>query len=293
MNHGTTENGNEMIVRLHRSSLRIAVLAAFCAAMFAATTPQAQAQTAAPAAPSVQLQPWTAPDKSASAGVPSGWKADGSQTVITLTGPQGETIALGRTFVARNAAFQAGQKGAGGADLSMPYTAPLTQKLMMVYAQGAAVSGQQAPQITFTSATPMQVPAILGQCGRFVANLTGPAQPQKIMGIFCSFPLDTGGAFKNVILVAQAPASVAAQDAPIAQAVFSSYQIPQAMLAKKLAPFTAPPPVLPRGAAPGMSSTAYALQQSNISATCFDEGVIRGYGPRQLPQECGGQAPNP
>jgi hypothetical protein len=271
----------------------MAPLTAFCAAIFTAITPQAPAQTTTSAAPSVQLQPYTAPDKTASAGVPSGWKAEGSQTVITLTGPQGETIALGRTFVARNAAFQAGQKGAGGTDLSMPYTAPLTQKLIMVYQQGAAVSGQAAPQITFTSATPMQVPAILGQCGRFVANLTGPAQPQKIMGVFCSFPLDTGGAFKNVILVAQAPASVAAQDAPIASAVFSSYQIPQAMLAKKLAPFTAPPPVLPRGAAPGMSSTAYALQQSNISATCFDEGVIRGYGPRQLPQECGGQAPNP
>jgi hypothetical protein len=271
----------------------MAPLTAFCAAIFTAITPQAPAQTTTSAAPSVQLQPYTAPDKTASAGVPSGWKAEGSQTVITLTGPQGETIALGRTFVARNAAFQAGQKGAGGTDLSMPYTAPLTQKLIMIYQQGAAVSGQAAPQITFTSATPMQVPAILGQCGRFVANLTGPAQPQKIMGVFCSFPLDTGGAFKNVILVAQAPASVAAQDAPIASAVFSSYQIPQAMLAKKLAPFTAPPPVLPRGAAPGMSSTAYALQQSNISATCFDEGVIRGYSNRQLPQECGGQAPNP
>jgi hypothetical protein len=281
-----------MFVHLHRISLRIAALAALCAASFTATT-QAPAQTPTSAAPSVKLTPYTAPDKTASAGVPSGWKAAGSQTVITLTGPQGETIALGRTFVARNAAFQAGQKGAGGADLSMPYTAPLTQKLIMVYQQGAAISGQSAPQITFTSAAAMQVPAILGQCGRFVANLTGPAQPQKIMGVFCSFPLDTGGAFKNVILVAQAPASVAAQDAPVAQAVFSSYQIPQAMLAKKLAPFTAPPPVLPKGAAPGMSSTTYALQQSNISATCFDEGVIRGYSNRQLPQECGGTAPNP
>jgi hypothetical protein len=280
-----------MFMRLHRSSLHIAALAALCAANFTATA--ALAQTAAPAASSVKLTPYTASDKSASAGVPSGWKASGSQTVITLTGPQGETISLGRTFVARNAAFQAGQKGAGGADLSMPYSAPLTQKLIMVYQQGAALSGQAAPQITFTSAAPMQVPAILGECGRFVANLTGPAQPQKIMGVFCSFPLDTGGAFKNVLLVAQAPAAVAAQDAPIAQAVFSSYQIPQAMLAKKLAPVTAPPPVVPKGAAPGMSSTAYALQQSNISATCFDESVIRGYGPGQLPKECGGLAPNP
>ena len=277
---------------LHRSPLRIAVLAASCAAIFTASA-QAPAQTTTSAAPSIKLTPWTAPDNSASAGVPSGWKAEGSQTVITLTGPQGESIALGRTFIARNAAFQAGQKGAGGTDLSMPYSTPLTQKLIMVYQQGYALSGQPAPQITFTSATPMQVPAILGQCGRFVASLTAGAQPQKIMGIFCSFPLDTGGAFKNVLLVAQAPNSVAAQEAPIAQAVFSSYQIPQAMLAKKLAPVTAPPPPVSAGGAPGMSSALYGLQQSNIMATCFDEGVIRQYGPRQLPQECGGYAPNP
>ncbi|MGB9031056.1 MAG: hypothetical protein WCC27_13125 [Acidobacteriaceae bacterium] len=278
-----------MFVRPNHTALCIAAIAAFYAASFTATTRPALAQTAAP---SVNLTPYTAPDKSASAGVPSGWKANGSQTVITLTGPQGETIALGRTFVARNAAFEVGQKGAGGTDLSMPFNAPLTQKLIMVYQQGAALSGQPAPQITFTSAAPMQVPAILGQCGRFVANLTGPAQPQKIMGIFCSFPLDTGGAFKNVILVAQAPASLAAQDAPIAQAVFSSYQIPQAMLAKKLAPFTAPPPVIATGGNPGTSPVTIP-GSGDVSAICFDEGVIRGYGPRQLPKECGGLAPNP
>ena len=63
------------------------------------------------------------------------------------------------------------------------------------------------------------------------------------------------------------------------------------MLARKLAPVTAPPP--PPSAGPGISSTLWAQQQSNIMATCFDEGVIREYGPRQLPHECGGLAPNP
>jgi hypothetical protein len=248
--------------------------------------------SAAPAASSVQLTPYTTPDQTASAGVPSGWNATGSQTIITLTGPQNETILLGRVYIARNGAFQAGQKGANGADLTMPYNAPLTQKLIMIYQQGAALSGQPAPQITFTSAAPLQVPAILGQCGRFVASLAGGKEPDKIMGTFCSFPVDSAGAFKNFIVVAQAPATSAVQEAPIAQAVFSSYRIPQAMLARKLAPVTAPPP--PKtGAGAGMNSALWGLQQSNIMATCMDEGVIRQYGPRQLPQECGGLAPNP
>jgi hypothetical protein len=243
-------------------------------------------------ASAVQLTPYTAPDQTASAGVPSGWNATGSETVITMTGPQRETLTLGRTFIARNGAFQPGQKPGSPADLTMPYNAPLTQKLIMVYQQGAALSGEPQPQITFTSATPIKVPAILGQCGRFVANLNGGPQPLKIMGLFCSFPLDTGGTYKNVILVAQAPASIAAQEAPIAQAVFSSYRIPRAMLARKLAPVTAPPPPQ-TGVGAGMSSTLWALQQSNIMATCMDEGVIREYGPRELPRECGGLAPNP
>ena len=281
-----------MQVRRSLSLSRIASSTAVCATLFAAVHSLAGAQ-ATPAANSIQLTPYTTPDKAASAGVPSGWKAEGSQTTITLTGPQDESIGLGRAYIARNGAFRAGQKGTNGADLVMPYNAPLTQKLIMVYQQAYALAGQPLPQITFTSATPMQVPAILGQCGRFVANLTDSKQPAKIMGIFCSLPVDSAGFFKNVLLVAQAPAAVAAQDAPIAQAVFASYRIPQTMLARKLAPVTAPLPVMVPGGAPGMSSGAYALQQSDISATCFDEGVIRGYSNRQLPQECGGEAPNP
>jgi hypothetical protein len=241
----------------------------------------------------VQLQPYTAPDQSAQAGVPAGWKvASGAQSVIDMTGPtSGEEITLGRTFVARNAPFQAGQKGAGGADLNMPYSANLEQKFTMIWDQGAALSGQQAGQVTFDSATPIQMPAALGQCGRFVASTTLPTGAIKMMGAFCSLPLDSGGTFKNILLLAQAPADIAQQDAPIAQAVFSSYKVPQAMLARKLAPFTAPAPRPAAGGAVG--SIIPGLAGSNVSATCFDESVIRGYGPNQLPQECGGKAPNP
>lgn len=285
-----------------RAFLRVSVMAACCAAVgFAACKGATQSapaitakatQSAAGGNAQAQLQPYTAPDQSAQAGVPQGWKVtSGSPTVIDMTGPNsGEQITLGRTFIARNAAFQAGQKGAGGADLSMPYSANLEQKFVMIWDQGAAMAGQQADQVTFNSATPIQMPAALGQCGRFVASTTVRQQPIKMMGAFCSLPLDSGGTYKNILLLAQAPAASAAQDAPIAQAVFSSYRVPQAMLAKKLAPFTAP---APRPAGGGMGSIIPGMVGSDVSATCFDESVIRGYGPNELPQECGGRAPNP
>jgi hypothetical protein len=251
-----------------------------------------QSSTTSSATSSIQLQPYTTPDQSASAGVPSGWKVTtGTQTVIQMAGPQGEQIVLGKTFIARNAPFQAGQQGTGGTDLSMPYSTSLAQKLTMIYQQGAALGGMPAPQLTITSATPIQLPPALGQCGRFVAGLTTSSGPTKIMGAFCSLPLDSGGVYKNILLVAQAPATLAAQEASIASAVFASYKIPTAMLQKKLAPFTAPPVAKPvaGGAMPAMGAMP---MMDDTSADCFDLGVIRALPPSQLPQKCGGKLPN-
>ena len=165
---------------------------------------KAPAATEAPAP--VQLQTYTAPDQSASAGVPAGWQAtNGSQTVIQMTGPQGATVVLGNTAVAQNAAFQPGQKPANGVDLSMPYSATLGQKLSMIFQQSAAAAGAPAAQLTMDSTTPLQLPATIGQCARFVADFTGPKGATKMMAVFCSLPLDTAGRYKNIMLVAEAP----------------------------------------------------------------------------------------
>jgi hypothetical protein len=99
-----------MQVRRSLTLSRIASCAAICATLFAAAHSVADAQTA-PAADSIQLTPYTTPYKSVSAGVPSGWKAEGSQTTINLTGPQDESIILGHAYIAPNGTFQAGQKG--------------------------------------------------------------------------------------------------------------------------------------------------------------------------------------
>jgi hypothetical protein len=228
--------------------------------------------------------------------VPSGWQVTkGAETVIQMTGPQGETVFLGTTIVAKNGAFQAGQRGATGIDLTMPYTAPLQQKLTMIFQQNAAVAGKPEPQITISSATPIQVPPLLGQCGRFVASVSGAQGPMKIMAVYCSFPVDSGGAYKNVMLMAQAPAAVAAQSAPVAQAIFQSYRIPPAMLQKKLAPFYAPPPptAIKAGGGGGMnSSTILGEAGADNSANCFDLSVLRETPTNDLPRSCGGTKPN-
>ena len=71
----------------------------------------------------------------------------GQQTVIQMTGPQGETVVLGNTVVAKNAAFQPGQRPGNGIDISMPYAATLPQKIAMILQQGGPEALQQWRQL--------------------------------------------------------------------------------------------------------------------------------------------------
>lgn len=266
------------------------VMLALLVATFVAGDCQSTNPAASAAAPAIQLKAYTASDQSASAGVPSGWKVtNGGQTMIQMTGPQGEAVSLGATVVAQNGAFQADQKAANGIDLSMPYSATLAQKLTMMLEHSAAVAGKPVPQLTIDSATQLPLPATVGQCGRFVGDLTGQQEALKLLAVFCSLPLDSGGKYKNIMLLAQAPAATAAQTAPIAQAIFQSYRIPTTWLQKKLAPFTAPPQL-----ATGMvsRSTVVGMVGADNSANCFDLSVLRETPTRDLPRSCGGTKPD-
>ncbi len=276
------------------------------AACSGAPASSAAAQSSGSSSP--LLTPYTTPDQSASAGVPSGWKVtQGSGTVIVMTGSSGETISLGTTFVARNAAFQPGQKPTNGIDLSMPNSATLAQKFAWILQQNAAIGGKPAPTLKITSATPLQLPATLGQCARLVAAVTNaPGGAMTIAALMCSLPIDSGGTYKVMFKLAQAPAAVAQKENTLANAVFASYQIPQSWLEKKLAPHTSAPAAAasPASAAPMsaaetnaetaaiLRSTAAAQAASQNSANCFDLAVLRETPTPLLPRSCGGLAPN-
>jgi hypothetical protein len=263
----------------------------------------ARAQTkpsAAPAAPPVQLQPYTAQDQSVSAGVPSGWKvisaAGGS---INMAGPKGETINFGDVFLAHNGPFQLGQKGPGAALMTMPFSAKLSDKLVMFLQQEESLNGQPVAQIQFTYATPLQVPATMGQCGMFAINFSGTATPTKGMGIFCSLPPDTAQLFKIVLLMGTAPAAIAAQTVPTVAAVYNSYKIAPGWVQKMLSPYT-----LPASAAPGQGGASAAETQMFLRSmannqraidhgfTCADANILGNGSNWETPRECGGWAPN-
>ncbi len=267
----------------------------------AVVSARAQAKpSAAPAAPPVQLQAYTAQDQSVSAGVPSGWKvisAGGGS--INMSGPQGETINFGDVFVAHDGPFQLGQKGPGAAVMSMPLSAKLSDKFVMFLQQQESLSGKPVAKIKFIYATPLQVPATIGQCGMFAVAFSGTAAPAEGMGVFCSLPPDTAQMFKMVLLMGTAPTAIASQTVPTDAAVYNSYKIAPGWVQKMLSPYTLPAWASP-GQGPGSAAEvqmylrAMAEQQGVIDHgfTCANAGILGNGSNWETPRECGGWAPD-
>jgi hypothetical protein len=278
-------SGRVLSVNLFSSALTILICVAFALS--------AMGQASPPATPS--LQPYTAPDQSAQAGVPPGWNVTkGAETVIIMTGPNGETIDLGNTFVVKNAAFQLGQQPSNGIDLSMPNSAGLDQKFTMLEQWAASLGNGADPQVKIGSNAPIQVPLPNVQCGRLTGTLNSKTGPVAFGLLMCSLPVDVGGTYKVMFKLAQAPPNVAAQEKALAGAVFASYRIAPGMVQKKLGPHFIPPPmpvapsVGPGGGGGGMMPSP----NDPIDNGCFDLVVIRETPKYQLPRKCGGTAPD-
>jgi hypothetical protein len=253
---------------------------------FVSAPAQAKPVTA-PAAPPVQLQTYTLPDRSASAGVPAGWKATGGGAgMIVMSGPQGETISLGQIILAHDGPFQVGQKGPDGAVITMPSSAKLSNKLLMIFQQTAAFNGKPAPQIKFIYGALLQVPPAVGQCGVFAVN--NATTQDNAMGILCSLPDDSGQFFKNILILGAAPTAEASQTAPTILAVFKSYKIAPGWSQKILSPFMSAAPGGPSTQEVIDSYTSGLMQQHaiDVGAQCVDAGII---GPSSYHQaaECG------
>ena len=277
--------------------LRVAAVPAISIVIGVTTFVSAPAQTTSSttlAAPPVKLQTYTLPDQSASAGVPAGWKVvAASGTNIEMSGASGEVIDLGEGIIAHNGPFQLGQKGPDGSNMTMPYSAKLTDKLVMVFQQRAALSGNPIPQIKYLYAAPLKSLPAGFQCGVFVVAVSGTATPGDALGMFCSLPEDSLQFFKNFLTVGSAPTALAAKDVPAVAAVIQSFLIPPAWLQKKFAPFTAPAspsPAQGSGSPAEVQMYLNAMQQQqqviDMGASCTDAGIIGPSSYRQAAQ-CG------
>jgi hypothetical protein len=242
-------------------------------------TPPAGGATAA------QLTTYTAPDQSASAGVPAGWKVTkGAFGVIQMSGPNGEAISMGNGIFVKDGPYRPGQKANGLIEMSMPNQATVAQKYAMLWQHAAEAVGGPNPNVVVVSAKPIALGKI-AQCGIFLGSMTNAQGPQKFESRFCSLAPDTNGFYKLFWMNANIPANLATQERATAEAVLSSYKISTDTLKVLLKPLT--PPIPPPSAVQGgMSSEMWAQRMQDQSSTCMDLGVIREEPAWKLPSYC-------
>jgi hypothetical protein len=233
------------------------------------THPAAAADDSTPA-----LQPYTAPDQSASAGLPSGWQVTKAEHgVIQMSGPHGEQIGLGEGIFVRNAPF--GTTVNPPVKASMPAQASLGQKFTMLWQVAAAAAGE-VPQIKILSARRIPIPSAIGECGVVLGSMTSRRGAQKFETQICSLRPDSGGVFKLVWNHATIPDALASQERATVEAVLHSYRPSQETLKLIMQPLT---PVMPsppsgvRGA--GAGGDYWGQIGADHAAECMDLGVLR------------------
>jgi hypothetical protein len=234
---------------------------------------------------SAQLTTATTDDKTASVGVPDGWKlAKGSNGFVYVTGPNDERVNLGVIVVAKNG--PAGGGTTGEVAFALPFSATMKEKFTTILQAGAAKQGMPKPEITFASEIRTKLP----MCSRFLGSWTAGSDSKKFESIICSLQPDWLGLYKNIVFLLQVPASRAAQDRPIVEQIAGSYRVTPEMFKKMLAPYTALPPRPPSGPMPAMPGLA--PYQDPTNSDCFDYNVIRESPPWEVPMHCGGWNPS-
>jgi hypothetical protein len=264
--------------RSYQNALRILVLAAFatCGTMLSSASMTVAAAST--------LKTVSNSDKTASVGLPDGWKlAKGSNGYMYVTGPNDDRVNLGAIILAKNA--PAGTSVSGDVKLALPYSASLKDKYTTIIQIGAAQLGGPVPQVTFASQTPTKLP----MCARLLGGTTAGGQSRKFEAIMCSLQPDYLGYYKNILFMANIPSNRVAQDRAIVEQIVLSYRVTPAMFKKMLSSYTPLPPHPAAGARAAISGMAPYEDPTN--SDCFDYNVIRESPPWEVPMHCGGTMP--
>lgn len=263
---------------LHLNSMRTITVAglAMCGALITSASMTVASTTA--------LKTVTNSDKTASVGLPDGWKlAKGSNGYIYVTGPNDDRINLGASIVGKNAA--AGTSVSGDIVFALPFSASIKDKYTTIVQIGAARQGLPKPQLTYASQAPTKLP----MCARLLGSFNAGGQPRKFEAIVCSLQPDYLGYYKNIVFVANIPSNRVTQDRAIVEQIVSSYRLTPDMFKKLLSSYT---PLPPRPAAGyGAAISGMAPYEDPTNSDCFDYNVIRESPPWEVPMHCGGTKP--
>jgi len=262
----------------HKNTMRTLAVAgmAICGALITSASMTAASTTT--------LKTVTTADKTASVGLPDGWKvAKGANGYIYAIGPHDDLLNLGALIVAKNAPV--GTSLTSDVWFAMPYSASLKEKYTTIVQIGAAKQGLPKPELTFASQTPMKLPT----CARLIGSATAGGKSRKFEAIMCSLRPDYLGLYKNLLFIVNIPSDRVAKDRAIIEQIVSSYRVTPEMFKKMLAAYTTPPPHPSAGVRAAISGMA--PYQDPTNSDCFDYNVIRESPPWEVPIHCGGIMP--
>lgn len=223
--------------------------------------PMDAARTAAansgPSAPAARLTSYTLPDRSASVGLPDGWKIlprmSAGGTLIAM-GPHGESTELGITFLANDPRHPAVQRTLamlrrgmlrGTAYESATYLQyggdPVQTYITLI--QNIRRRAQLPPaSYKLGTATAVQAPPPL-RCARFsgTADLNDQQGPRETNVVYCVTPPSrTAGIWMSQAYTTMVPMKVAASERATLAAILNSFQVDQNVVARQAAAISAP-----------------------------------------------------
>ena len=200
--------------------------------------PAAGAGSAPPAA----LRRFTAPDNSASVGVPDGWQAKGNQGTMMISGPHGESVGLNLTRLAT-----AGQRQLYGAPnnagkIVYPYNVDLTRAFPDIFQQFWRVNGGNPTGLQIARAEP-----VAGPPGQRCAHVTGQVNlggqaggTEEMNALLCTAAPGPMGNYMVMLSLALLPPAVADKERATVAGILGSFQANQAVIAGQANAMAAP-----------------------------------------------------
>jgi hypothetical protein len=218
--------------------------------------PSAQASDSGPSAPAAQLHQITLPDHSASISLPDGWHVLGQSGMGTILaeGPNGESAALGLTFLAsdtnnphvqqllrilRNGGLRNTVYASG---FYYPYGGNLERALVDTLQNARHKAGLQPADYNYSSATPMPSPP-----PRHCIHLQGTGDfkdgkgTRELNTIYCvSPPTPAAGVWGSIVYSTAAPIQVAGKERATLGAILQSFSTNEAVVRQQAAQIAAP-----------------------------------------------------
>ncbi len=199
------------------------------------------------------MQKFTLPDSTASVSIPAGWTVDPKSGGggILLHGPQGEVVILGSMFLAQDPNGQAyrntqrmGMKPLKGM-VTYPANADLAKNFAQIVQQLSQSNGFTPVSLNIDNSEQVSPPAGSSFQGERCAQASGQINPdgkglQAMFRVICATTPDQYGDYSFFDYVGYFPNTGASQANAIAAAIFTSFNVNEALVAQRASAEAAP-----------------------------------------------------